>query len=85
LAAVRSETPEPNGVTGSEAGLEDGWRAALRYAEKVTESGHTVTDTDYQVLSDHWDEGEIVEITMVIGLFNYFNRFNDALCVEVTR
>jgi alkylhydroperoxidase family enzyme len=33
----------------------------------------------------HWNEGEIVEITMVIGLFAYFNRFNDALRVEVTR
>ncbi len=36
-------------------------------------------------LRRHWNEGEIVEITMVIGLFAYFNRFNDALRVEVTR
>jgi hypothetical protein len=26
-----------------------------------------------------------VEITLVAGLFAYFNRFNDALRVEVTR
>ena len=85
MAAVRNEAPEREGAVGSEAGLEDGWRAALRYAEKMTESGHAVTDADYRLLSEHWDEGEIVEITMVIGLFAYFNRFNDALRVEVTR
>lgn len=32
-----------------------------------------------------WDEGQIVEIAMVVGVFNYFNRFNNALRVEPTR
>lgn len=62
-----------------------GWVVALRYAEQVTESGHSVTDQVFQKLAHHWNQGEIVEITMVIGLFNYFNRFNDALRVEITR
>ena len=29
--------------------------------------------------------GEIVEITLVAGLFSYFNRFIDALRVEITK
>ncbi len=66
-------------------GMDESWKVALRYAEVVTGSGHAVTDEDYAELSRHWNEGEIVEITMVIGLFAYFNRFNDALRVEVTR
>jgi alkylhydroperoxidase family enzyme len=51
----------------------------------MTESGHAVTEEMYADLARHFDEGEIVEITLVAGLFAYFNRFNDALHVEVTR
>jgi len=32
-----------------------------------------------------FDEGEIVELLAAIGLFNYFNRFNDALRMEPTK
>ena len=65
--------------------MEPGWTLALRYAELMTESGHSVSNSDYDKLAAHWNDGELVEITMVIGLFNYFNRFNDALRVEITR
>ena len=34
---------------------------------------------------EHFDDGQIIEIAAVIGLFNYFNRFNDALKVDITR
>jgi alkylhydroperoxidase family enzyme len=67
------------------AAFEPAWAEALRYAEAVTGSGHAVTDEGYAALAGHWDGGQIVEITMVVGLFSYFNRFNDALRVEVTR
>ena len=65
--------------------LEPGWRAALEYGDVVHHSGHDVTDELYDRLKRFWDDGQIVEITLVIGLFAYFNRFNDALRVEVTR
>jgi len=65
--------------------MEPGWTLAMRYAELVTQSGHSVSDFDYDELAAQWNDGELVEITMVIGLFNYFNRFNDALRVEITR
>lgn len=86
IAAVRREAPE-EGVTvvGSLEGIEPSWDVALRYAELVTESGHAVTEATYRDLATHWNEGEVVELTLVAGLFNYFNRFNDALHVEVTR
>ena len=86
IAAVRRETPEEGStVAGSLGGLEPAWDVALRFAEQVTASGHAVTDGTYRALAEHWTEGEIVELTLVAGLFNYFNRFNDALHVEVTR
>ena len=86
IAAVRTEAPEqPPRAEPSLEGMPQSWQVALRYAEVVTQSGHAVTDEQYAELSRHWSEGEIVEITMVVGLFAYFNRFNDALRVEVTR
>ena len=65
--------------------LEPGWRAALAYADAVHRSGHDVTDQLYARLRAAWDEGQIVEITLVIGMTEYFNRFNDSLRVEPTR
>jgi alkylhydroperoxidase family enzyme len=86
LAALRRETPETEtSGEGSEEGLEPGWIAALRYAEVVTEDGHLVTDALYGDLSQYWNEAEIIEITLVIGLFAYFNRVNDALRVDITK
>ena len=65
--------------------FEPGWRAALQYADAVTGRSDAVTDEEYAALAGHWDEGQVVEITQVIGLFSYFNRFNNALRVEPTR
>jgi len=73
-----------DGTKGLEQ-FEPSWRAALDYADAVRESGHAVSDDVYASLARHWDAGQIVEITLVIGLFAYFNRFNDALRVEVTK
>lgn len=52
---------------------------ALRYAEIVTTSAREVDEELWDELQAHFDDGEIVEITIVIGLFNFFNRFADAL------
>ncbi len=67
------------------ARFEPSWVAALTFADAMARSGHEVTDAIFAELARHWDAGQIVEISMVVGLFSYFNRFNDALCVEVTR
>ena len=60
-------------------------RAALKFAERLTLDSNNVTDEVFTALREHFDEGEIVEIAVVAGLFNYFNRFNNALKVEPTR
>jgi alkylhydroperoxidase family enzyme len=59
-------------------------RAALTLAERMTTDAHGVDEEVWAELRTHWDEGQIVELAAVIGLFNYFNRFNDALRVDVT-
>ena len=65
--------------------LAAGWRVALEYADVIHRSGHDVTDELYGRLRAAWDDGQIVEITLVIGMTEYFNRFNDSLRVEPTR
>jgi uncharacterized peroxidase-related enzyme len=60
-------------------------KAALRLAETVTRDAHAVSDEQFAELRSHYSEGEIVELLCAIGLFNYFNRFNDALRMEPTR
>jgi alkylhydroperoxidase family enzyme len=53
--------------------------AALRFAEIMTTSGRDVDDLVWDELQAHFDDGEIVELASVIGLFNFFNRYADAL------
>ena len=60
-------------------------KAALRLAETVTRDAHTVNDEQFAELRGYYSEGEIVELLCAIGLFNYFNRFNDALRMEPTK
>ena len=62
-----------------------GEKAALRLAEHMTRDAHQVDDAVWKQLCSHFDEGEIVELAAAIGLFNYFNRFNDALRMEPTK
>ena len=60
-------------------------KAALRLAETVTRNANAVTDEQFAELRNFYSEGEIVELLCAIGLFNYFNRFNNALQMEPTK
>jgi len=59
-------------------------RAALQFSEQLTRDSHDISDVIFSELHRRFDEGEIVEIAAVAGLFNYFNRFNNALQMEPT-
>jgi len=60
-------------------------KAALRLAETVTRDENAVSDEQFAELRSYYSEGEIVELLCAIGLFNYFNRFNNALRMEPTK
>ena len=64
--------------------FEPSWRAALQFANDVTRSGGVVADERYAELAGHFTTEQIVEVTAVITLFNYFNRFANALNIPVT-
>jgi alkylhydroperoxidase family enzyme len=65
--------------------FEEKEKAALSYAKQLTIDAHEIDDTMFERLRHHYDEGEIVEISAMAGMFNYFNRVNDALRMEPTR
>ncbi len=60
-------------------------KVALELAERETIDAHTVDDDLWNRLKQHYDEGQIIELCAAIGVFNYFNRFNDALKMEPTK
>lgn len=60
-------------------------KVALQLAEWMTRNEGPLTEEQWQQVRGIFSEGEVVELMAAIGLFNYFNRFNDALRVEITR
>ena len=60
-------------------------KAALRFGLHMTRDANRVPDDVFIALRQHFDEGEIVELAAVVGLFAYFNRFNNALHLEPTK
>jgi alkylhydroperoxidase family enzyme len=60
-------------------------RAALRFAEQMTNDAGAIDERELDALRAHFDEAQIVELCCVIGLFNYLNRFAEALGLWPTR
>lgn len=56
-------------------------RAALAYVEEATRHKH-VSDATFAELRKHFDEREIVEITWLNALENYYNLLNLPLGIE---
>ena len=54
-------------------------KAAFDYALAAADVPNAVTEEIGAALRAHWDEGEIVEITGVVALFGYLNRWNDSM------
>ena len=70
---------------GDLSSFEPAWAAAIAFGAHMTPSGATVSGDAYEALASYWGPEQIVEITAVAALFNYFNRFALALEVPVTR
>ncbi len=67
------------------ADFTDKEKVALRLAEKMTLDSNGVDEAQWSEIRRHFDEGEVVELLAAIGLFNYFNRFNNVLQMEPTK
>jgi alkylhydroperoxidase family enzyme len=53
----------------------------------MTMNAHRYGEAEFTRLRSFYSysEGEVVELMAAIGLFNYFNRFNDLLEMEPTQ
>lgn len=60
-------------------------KVAIHLAEVMTLDAHQYSAEEFARLRSFYSEGEVVELMAAIGLFNYFNRFNDLLEMEPTQ
>jgi uncharacterized peroxidase-related enzyme len=61
----------------------DAERAALRFARDASVVPNAVTNAHFAELRRFWDDGEIVEILAVVGLFGFLNRWNDSMATDL--
>lgn len=66
-------------VLGDLSEMKPDERAAVRFAEAVTIDPVNIDPAVKSELKEYYSEDQIVELTAAIGLFNYINKFNDAL------
>jgi alkylhydroperoxidase family enzyme len=85
LGVTESSIEAMNSIEENRGDFTDKERIAIRFAEVMTQNPKKVDNSLWNELRSHYDEGEIIELASVIGLFNYFNRFNEALQVDITR
>lgn len=53
------------------------------YAVQVTNNFQYIRDSYFERLREHFTEEQIVELTLRIALCGFFNRFNDAMQIEM--
>ena len=62
---------------------DDAERVALRFARDASLVPNEVTPLHFEALRRHWNDGQIVEMLAVVGLFGFLNRWNDTLATEL--
>lgn len=58
-------------------------RVALDFALAAASQPNAVTDELFAALSEHWTEGQIVEILGVVAMFGFLNRWNDSMATPL--
>jgi hypothetical protein len=59
-------------------------KAAMKWAEVLTEKTYRGENPDAMPeMKKHFDEAQIIEITMVSCFFNFWNRFTDGLQIDI--
>ncbi|TMK59842.1 MAG: carboxymuconolactone decarboxylase family protein [Actinobacteria bacterium] len=62
---------------------DEGERVALRFARDAALVPNEVTPEHFAALRRHWDDGQIVEMLAVVGLFGFLNRWNDTMATAL--
>jgi len=53
-------------------------KATILYADRVTRGAAGIRSASVEELRKYYDGGQIIELTLVICMANFTNRFNDA-------
>jgi uncharacterized peroxidase-related enzyme len=61
----------------------EGERAALRLARDAGLVPNATTNEYFVDLRKHYDDGQVVEMMAVVGLFGFLNRWNDSMATEL--
>jgi uncharacterized peroxidase-related enzyme len=64
-------------------GLDEVDRLVRDYAVQVTTNAQYIGDAIFDQLRQHFSEAQIVELTLRTALCGFFNRFNDALQIDI--
>ena len=67
----------------AKAAFTDKEKTALAFAEKLTRTPYEINDADIAALKKHFNDGEIVELDILVGLINLTNRFTDPLGLDL--
>ena len=79
-AGLSSQNAEAVVADYQTASISDAEKKLLTYVEKVTRHAYKTTDSDIEGLKESgWSENQIIEATLVVGLFCDINRWVDAL------
>ena len=63
--------------------LNDREKAAVLWAEHVTKNTARSRDDVFEPVRTKFNEQEVVELTMICGLFNFRNRYMDSLQIPL--
>jgi alkylhydroperoxidase family enzyme len=63
--------------------LTDAQKTAIRWAEQVTHLKARDDEALFQEMRKHFTDRQIVELTVLIGMWNWSNRFTEALHIEL--
>jgi 8-oxo-dGTP diphosphatase len=66
--------------TEQDNGFSEAERAAIRYARELTRNA--LADDERAALLDHFNDEQVVEITLVAAMANFTNRFNNGLGIQ---
>lgn len=76
IEAIRDDYKSSNLLTERE-------KAAIRWAEAITKLEAENDDSAFEDLKQHFDDNEIVELTVLSCMWNFSNRFCGALHIEL--
>ena len=82
LVEAGLSSPEAEAIVADykTAPITDAEKKLLAYVEKVTRHAYKTTDADVEGLKEcGWSDEQILEATLVVGLFSDINRWVDAL------